>query len=296
MAAVRWRRRTAVRQSARDGGLLLLLLLLRLRLLHQATAICFVRRGEARRTMSSAWIQQIRSEKASHIPTAGSSGPLVFTAFSCWVRSGSGGTWIFRVMFGMQTCSCATGTGPWHEEWVCGLLVLPWLPSPFRVSVGKSAASSRHRRLRRIRVGEGISGSRQGGRSRAHSAALNVSGGWIKMDFLDLREQRSADSQNRTAFGLPRKTSSDRLLAQLTFETLHHGWLVAEPIMSAFEGFLESPCHRRRPGCTSSTSSTAIPSPRDRLSRDGKRGCTRLRCRRKKSSQLPRWNGNVVGP
>ncbi|PMD43272.1 hypothetical protein L207DRAFT_526459 [Hyaloscypha variabilis F] len=163
------------------------------------------RRGEARRTMSSAWIQQIRSEKASHTSTAGSSSPLVFTAFSCWVRSGSGGIWIFRVMFGMQTCSCATGTGPWHEEWVCGLLVLPWLPSPFRVSVGKSAASSRHRRLRLIRVGEGISGSRQGGRSRAHSAALNVSGGWIKMDFLDLREQRSADSQNRTALACPVK-------------------------------------------------------------------------------------------
>ena len=52
-------------------------------------------------------------------------------------------------------------------------------------SLGESAPSSRHRHLHRfvlIRVGEGISGSRQGERSRAHSGALNVSGVWIKMD------------------------------------------------------------------------------------------------------------------
>jgi hypothetical protein len=44
--------------------------------------------------MSSAWIQQIRSEKASHIPTAGSSSPLANSGVHGFLLLGQ--VWIWR--------------------------------------------------------------------------------------------------------------------------------------------------------------------------------------------------------
>lgn len=62
--------------------------------------------------------------------------------------------------------------------------------------------------------------------------------------------------------------------------SLRHGLLVAEPIMSAFEGISRNPCRRRAPGRTAATY------PRDQSSKAGcVVGQARQVYRRKQSSQ-----------